>query len=411
MPLPRSLRLSGRTDTDSDVYALHSSPAWEETEPLTAEALEAAFERTTSFTVGVEEELMLVDPDCYDLAPAIDEVLPLVEGDPRFTSELRSSQLEIVTPVCTSAAEACGELAAARRLLMGLLVHRYRLLSAGTHPTSSEWGAVTERDRYRQIADEYTWAALRSLACGLHVHVAVPGADRALAVFNALRGLVPELAALGANSPFFEGRDTGMSSIRPKLNELFPRSGVPPALGSWAELADYLDWARTGGLFPDATHLWWELRPHPEHGTIELRAVDSQTRVEDAGGIVALYQALAAWLADRFDAGEELPAPPTPRVVENSWRAYRYGVRGWLVDLETGQAEPTRDRLARLLDEVEPYAERLGSRAQLDAVRTLLAGNGADRQRYVEEREGLEGVPGYLVGETEASALDDRIVS
>jgi glutamate---cysteine ligase / carboxylate-amine ligase len=406
MTIPRPFHLTDRTGIQTDAYALQSSPAWEETEPLTVEALERAFDHATPFTVGVEEELMLVEPDRYDLAPAIDEVLPLLHGDPRFASELRSSQLEIITPVCTSAAEACRRLAEARRLLIGLLGYRYRLLSAGTHPTSSDWGAVTERDRYRQIADEYTWAALRSLACGLHVHVAVPGADRALAVFNAMRGFVPELAALGTNSPFFEARDTGMSSIRPKLNELFPRSGIPPAFDSWADLVDYVDWARNGGLFPDATHLWWELRPHPHHGTIELRAVDSQTRVEDAGGIVALFQALAAWLAARYDAGEELPVPATHRVVENSWRAYRYGVRGWAVDLETGRPEPTRDRLARLLDVLEPYADRLGSRAQLIGVRTLLAGNGADRQRYVEEREGLEGVAGYLVGETEASALD-----
>ena len=142
------------------------------------------------------------------------------------------------------------------------------------------------------------------------------------------------------------------------------------------------------------------------HGTIELRAADSQTRVEDAAGIVALFQALTAWLADRYDAGEELVPPPTHRIVENSWRAYRYGIRGWLVDLETGRAEPTRDRLGRLLELLEPYAERFGSLEQLLSVRTLLAGNGADRQRYVEEREGLDGVAGYLVAETETSARD-----
>ena len=405
MPIPRPFHLPDRVSAAADAFTLQSSPAWEESEPLTVEALERAFDHATPFTVGVEEELMLVEPDRYELAPAIDEVLPLLDGDRRFASELRSSQIELITPVCTSAAEVSSELAAARRVLMGRLSRRYRLLAAGTHPTSDAWGAVTERDRYRQIADEYSWAALRSLACGLHVHVAIPGADRALAVFNALRAFVPELAALGANSPFFEGRDTGMSSIRPKLNEFFPRSGVPPAFGSWGELVAYLDWARSGGLFPDATYLWWELRPHPRQGTIELRALDSQTRVEDAGGIAALFQSLCAWLAARHDAGEELPVPRTHRVVENSWRAYRYGIHGWLVDLESGRAEPTRDRLAQLLDVVEPSADRLGSRAQLVAVRVLLAGNGADRQRYVEEREGLEGVAGYLVGETEASAL------
>jgi len=397
----------GRELRDPDPYALQSPPVWEHAERLTVERIERAFDaHETSFTIGVEEELMLVDPERFDLAPAIEEVLPLLDGDGRFASELRSAQIEIITPVCLSASAACRQLADARRLLVARLGGRYRLISAGTHPTSSDWGTVTEGERYRQIADEYSWAAVRSLACGLHVHVAVGGAERALAVFNALRGFVPEIAALGANSPFFEGRDTGMCSIRPKLNELFPRSGAPPAFRTWRDFVDYVDWGRSGGLFPDASHLWWELRPHAVHGTIELRAADSQTRVEDAAGIVALFQALAAWLADRWDAGEELPAPDTYRIVENSWRAYRYGVHGWLVDLETGEPEPTRDRISRLLDELEPYAERLDSREQLVGVRTLLAGNGADRQRYVEEREGLEGVAGFLVGETEESAAD-----
>ena len=347
---------------------------------------------------------MLLDPESYELAPAIDEVLPLLGSDTRFVRELRPCQIEAVTRICLTAADAARELAAARRDLIDALGGRYRLLACGTHPFSTAWGEVTDAQRYREIADEYTWAAQRSLACGLHVHVAVGGADRALAVFNALRSYLPELAALGANSAFFEGRDTGMSSVRPKLNEAFPRSGVPPAFASWAELVRFNDWGRAGGLFPDPSHFWWELRPNVVHGTLEVRVTDTQTRVEDAGAIVALVQALVAWLAERFDAGERLPSHETYWITENAWRAHRHGVRGRLVDLETGAPEPTRERLERLLTELEPVAARFDALEHVSAARALLVGNGADRQRYVREREGLDGLTRRLVAETASSA-------
>jgi carboxylate-amine ligase len=198
-----------------------------------------------------------------------------------------------------------------------------------------------------------------------------------------------------------------MCSIRPKLNEFFPRSGVPPAFDSWGDLVRFIDWGRSGGLFPDATHFWWDLRPHPVHGTLEIRAADTQTRVEDGAAVTAVIHALVAWLADRWDAGDPLPVHESFRITENAWRAHRYGVRGWLVDLDTGEQQPTRERLARLIDVVEPYAARLGAGASLAGARALLAGNGADRQRYVHARDGVEGLTRWLVAETETSAGDD----
>jgi carboxylate-amine ligase len=375
---------------------------WQFTPRLTVEAARAAFEDHDSYTIGIEEELLLLDPGTLELAPGVDEALELVGSDDRFARELRPSQIEIITPVCATAADGCRELSAARRDLVRALEGRYRLLAAGTHPFSTSWGEITEGERYRLIADEYTWAAQRSLACGLHVHVAVGGADRALAVYNALRSYLPELAALAANSPYFEGRDTGMASIRPKLNDAFPRSGIPPVFHTWDELVAFNDWGRRGRLFPDPSHFWWELRPHLVHGTLEIRAADTQTRVGDAAAVVALIQALAAWLAERHDAGEPLPLHDTYRIAENSWRAYRYGVGGWLVDLDTGEPERTRERILRLVDTVEPYAARFDSTAELTEVRALLAGNGADRHRYVHEREGLTGLTERLVLATEA---------
>ena len=397
---PASASTTGWT---ADRYALQDAPVWQEPQVLTADQCRDRFDSATDFTVGVEDELMLVDPRTLDLTPAVDFVLERVAGDERFTRELRTAQLEIVTPVCGSAAQACEELSEARQSLTRALGGEVRLVAAGTHPFATDWGSTTRGERYRAIADEYKWAARRSLACGLHVHVSVPGADRALAVYNAVRSYLPELAALATNSPYFEGQDSGLCSIRPKLNEAFPRAGVPPRFDSWEELVAFIDWGRSGGLFPDASHFWWDLRPHLHHGTLELRVADSQTRVEDASAVAGVFQALVLTLARRYDNDGELPVHDTHRVNENAWRAYRYGVSGWLVDLDTGRPEPTRDRLARLIGELEAAARVLQAVPPLEHARTLLAGNGADRQRYVAGRAGMNGLVSWLADATESS--------
>jgi carboxylate-amine ligase len=387
-----------------DPFGLYPSPEWEPGEPLTAASCRAVFDATEPSTIGIEEELLLVDPWRFDLVPAVEQALTGVDGDRRFVRELREVQLEIVTPVCGTAADAGRELASARRTLVEALGGHVRLLAAGTHPTSAQWGEITSRPRYRQIADEYTWAAQRSLACGLHVHVAVGGSDRSLAVYNTLRSYLPELGALASNSPFFEGRDTGLQSVRPKLNEAFPRAGVPPAFMSWEELAAYVGWGRRGGILGDTGHFWWDLRLHPTHGTIELRVADTQTHVRDAAAIAALFQCLATWLGEQWDASEELPVYPEHLIRENAWRGLRYGIRGHLANLETGEPHPARVRLERLITSLEPTAESLGCSDELVWARTLLAGNGAERQRYVADRDGLGGVVRWLVDQTEQPA-------
>jgi glutamate---cysteine ligase / carboxylate-amine ligase len=389
-----------------NAFDLGDPPVWLPSRALTVADWRTAFEHEHPFTVGVEEELMIVEPDSLDLAPAIDDVLRLLGGDRRFAPELRSAQIEIVTPVCATAADACRELGNARKHLIQTLAGSYRILAAGTHTFSTRHGEITEGRRYRQIADEYAWPAKRSLVCGLHIHVAVATAERSLAVYNALRSYLPELAALGANSRFAEGMDTGMASIRPKFNEGYPRSGVPPAFRDWEELVRFVDWGRRGGLFPDPSHFWWDMRPHPVHGTIEIRVVDTQTRIGDATAIVAVVQALVAMLAARFDEGRPLPLHETYWISENAWRAQRYGVRGWIVDLETGERVPTRERLSQLLVELAPYAEDFQGAAQIADARALLAGNGSDRQQYVYAHEGLRGLTQWLVDETERSGLD-----
>jgi carboxylate-amine ligase len=347
---------------------------------------------------------MLLDPETLTLAERIDEVLARTGSDTVYHPELRASQIEIVTPVRRTAAAICRDVATARAALIDRAGDIARIAAAGTHPFTTDWGDVSQGERYRAIEDEYTWASRRSLVCGLHVHVGIGGADRSLAVYNALRSFLPEIQAVAANSPFFEGEDTGLCSVRPKLNGSLPRTGIPPAFASWDEFVSLVSWGARGRLFPDASFLWWDLRPHLRYGTLELRAADSQTSVEDVGAITAFVQSLAQWLADRWDRGERLPVDETHRIEENAWRAVRYGVAGQLVDLDTGTREPVRERIARLLVHLEPAARRLDCEVELAGVRALLAGNGADRQRYVHERDGLQGLVEWLVRETERSA-------
>jgi len=192
---------------------------------------------------------------------------------------------------------------------------------------------------------------------------ALPGTQQGRRTWG--RSFLPELAALAANSPFLGGRDTGLASTRLKLNEAFPRAGIPPAFRSWNDYADFVSWGTTSRLFPDQSHLWWDLRPHPLHGTLEFRVADAQTRIEEAGAVAAVSQALVANLSARYDAGEKLPVHDTHRIAENRWRAVRDGLGGRLVDLDTGVAVPTRRRLEEILASLEPVAEALGSRNRL----------------------------------------------
>jgi carboxylate-amine ligase len=239
---------------------------------------------------------------------------------------------------------------------------------------------------------EFPWVLPRQLVFGLHVHVAVRGADRALAVLNALRSHLPDLAALAGNAPLYAGRDTGLASVRPEIAGLLPRQGVPPVFASWEAFADYVAWGRRGGVFPNAGAWWWEARAHDKLGTIELRVPDAQTTAEEAAGVLALGAGLVAWLAERYDAGEPLPVHDTIRIAENRWRALRHGLAGSLLDLESGEPQPTRARVLDLIDRVAPAAERLGGAAALEHARTLAARNGAERQRALAAERGPHGV-------------------
>ncbi len=361
-------------------------------------------------TIGLEEELILVDADTLEPVEEAEWVVAALD-DPRFVAEFRAAQLELVMPVSHSVGGLCAELADARARLVGLLAGSVRALAAGTHPSSSTPVRVTDRPRYEQIAREYRWATRRGLPSGLHVHVGIASPGEALAVYNAARSYLPELAALAANSPFFEGADTGLASTRLKLTEDFPRSRTPPPFASWDEFDRFVAWGTQGGLFPDLTQLWWDLRLRPDYGTLEFRIADSQTSLDHVAAVAAICQTLVVALRTRFEAGERLSTHASHLIDENRWLALRDGLDAELVDLADGTVEPARDRLTRLVLELEPYADQIGCGDELARAWPLIAENGAGRQRTIAAEHGLDGLLAWLVDQTErpgipATALD-----
>lgn len=375
--------------------------------PRTPAELEQAFREgfhpRCGPSVGVEEELILVDPVSLMPEEAIDWALGRLGAD-SFAPELRAAQVELVTAPASSVGPVLSELRTSRARLLDALGGRLRLIAAGGHPALAHPVAVTNRPRYLGIGSECSWAMRRGLTCAVHVHVGLDDPDEALGVYNAARSYLPELAALAANSPFFEGADSGLASSRLKLTEDLPRSGIPPAFGSWREYAEFVAWGTRAGLFPDPTYLWWDLRLRPELGTLEFRIADVQTSLDCAGAIAAICQALVAALEERLREGELLPVQPAHVLAENRWRALRDGLSAELADLETGLPETARYRLGRLLGELESHAQRLGSERELAHAWRLLARNGADRQREVAADGGVLGLLEWLADCTEAPA-------
>lgn len=362
----------------------------------TADSLRAAFDSSASLTVGLEEELMVLDPRSLDLAPIAPQVLAAVGDDPRFKRELPAAQVEIVGRPAATVAEAAADVAAGRSALVAATDGLARFAGGGVHPFAAAEGVLSEHERYAHTRREFGPVARRQLVFGLHVHVAVSGADRALAVHNALRSYLPEVAALGANAPFYEGRASGLDSVRPKLSELLPRQGVPPPLASLDELAAAYRWGLEAGVLASPAQWWWELRLHPVHATVEVRVPDTQATTADTAAVGAVVHALVMRLAERHDAGD-LGAPAAGwRIEENRWSACRHGTRGTMADLDTGVPTPTADRLHALLDELGPAAARLGCARELGHARTLIAANGAQRQRAAAGAGGARASAAWL---------------
>lgn len=353
--------------------------------------LDHAFGKSDAYTLGVEEEYMLLDGESFDLVQHIDTVLEAVAGHElgtRINAELMQSVLEIATPVCHTA----GDVAAQLRTLRGYVgeVARERSMrvgSAGTHPFSLfERQRITAKDRYRALVDQLQYIARRELIFGMHVHVAVDDPEKAIQVVNGLIGHLAELVALSASSPFWRGEATGLASSRHMVFAAFPRSGPPPRFRDYADYAEVVGQLERTGCIADYTHIWWDIRLHPRLGTIEIRICDAVTRLDDVIAITAFCQALVKHYSERFDAGEEIPSFHRILTTENKWLAARYGLEAPVMDLHAGRRNrlPVAQVIRRTLRLVEPHARELGSEAELAGIETILRrGNSADAQLRV----------------------------
>jgi glutamate---cysteine ligase / carboxylate-amine ligase len=356
-----------------------------------ASVLEHVFGKSAPYTLGVEEEYMLLDPETWDLVQHIDSVLAAVaegEHEQRMNAELMQSVLEVTTPVCRTAGDILRALQQLRAYVGEIArAEGCRYGSAGTHPFSLfERQRITARDRYRQLVDQLQYVARRELIFGMHVHCAVDDPEKAIQVMNGLLVHLPQLLALSANSPFWRGEPTGLASSRQMVFAAFPRSGPPPRFADYADYAEVVGQLERTGCIADYTHIWWDIRPHPRLGTIEMRVCDAVTRLEDVVGIAALYQAIVKMYCEQHDSGKPIPTWHRMLTTENKWLAARYGLEAPVMDLATGRRNrvPVAQLIRRTLRDVEPHARELGSDRELDAVREILArGNGADRQLRV----------------------------
>jgi glutamate---cysteine ligase / carboxylate-amine ligase len=352
---------------------------------------EHRFGKSEPYTLGVEEEYMLLDPETFDLVQHVDTVLEAMEGHEfaaHVNPELMQSVIEVATPVCRTPADVDHALRNLRAYVSGIAQEKQlRVGSAGTHPFSLfERQRITARDRYRSLVDQMQYVARRELIFGLHVHVAVDDPDKAIQVVNGLLVQLAPLLALSASSPFWRGEPTGLSSSRQMVFAAFPRSGPPPRFRDYEDYAGVVGQLERTGCIADYTHIWWDIRPHPRLGTVEVRICDAVTNVEDAVAIAAYCQAFVKHLCERVDAGETIPTYHRILTTENKWLAGRYGLEAPVMDLATGKRNrvPVAMLVRRTLKEIEPHARELGSERELEGIRAILAkGNGTDRQLRV----------------------------
>jgi carboxylate-amine ligase len=342
-------------------------------------------------TVGVEEEYMLLAGSGFDLVSGVEELLEeSAAGDlaNRLKPELMQCVLESGTVVCNDIAAAAADLRLIRQYAAQLArKHDMRLGAAATHPFSLfEHQKITARDRYRALVEMLQYIARRELVFGMHVHVAVPSPEACLAVMEGVLIELPVLLALSANSPFWRAEQTGLQSTRAMIFASFPRSGLPPRFQNYQDYADAVGFMEATGAIGDYTHLWWDVRPHPRFGTLEIRVMDCQTRVEDAIALAAYVQCLVKQLLDRLEEGVPVLSYHRMLLAENKWLAARYGLDAPLMDLAAGKRVKmaARTLVKRRLRELKPIGRELGCSNALSRIEWMLEhGNGAERQLQV----------------------------
>jgi carboxylate-amine ligase len=343
--------------------------------------------RGPPYTIGIEEELMILDGESLELVNAIESLLePATVGD--IKPELMESVLEISTDPCPNTSVAGEQLRSLRRQVIEAAATKGLAIgAAGTHPFAMwEDQRIVARPRYRDLISALRFVARQELIFGVHVHVGVDDPEKAIHVANGMRVHMPVLLALSANSPFWRADTTGLASTRTPIFRAFPRVGIPPTYKGWEDYERRIEFMVTARVIEDYTYLWYDVRPHPMFGTVEIRVMDSQTRIEHTLGLAALVQGLVKELCEHFESGEALSKYPFEMLDENKWLAARHGLEGELVDLPDNARVATRALAGRLVDRMRPHCEELGSAEDLAGVEDLLErGNGAGRQVVVYE--------------------------
>lgn len=368
------------------------------------------FNGSGGYTLGVEEELHIVDATTGELVPKIEEIMARLPEDlaELISYELFQSVLETKTPVCKNTAEAARHLRELRgRVGSWAAACGASLASAGTHPFSRyQDQKVTEHERYVKVIETLRWVAQREVIFGQHVHVSVPGPDDAILCHNRLSEYAPLLLALSTNSPFWQGMDTGFESSRVKIFETFPRAGLPPAFPDYEAFENYVDLMVNAGAMDDYTFCWWDVRPHPRIGTIELRIFDSQTSIGSAIALTALTQCLVHRMLEENTSGEPYNKP---LVEENRWRASRYGMDAVFYNAVKDASIPARDAARKLVEELLPHAQELSCEDDLEGILEIVdGGTGSQRQRKVYEESGdFLDVVAFLIEETRPALAEE----
>jgi carboxylate-amine ligase len=339
----------------------------------------------TAFTLGIEEELMICDAETLELSQSIEVILGDLPDDlPGFVKpELMQSVLEVATRPCAGVEEAGDQLRQLRRTVREVAAKNGLAIgAAGTHPAALyEDQLIVDRPRYKELAAELSWIAEQELIFGTHVHVGIDDAEKAIYVADGMRGYLPLLLGMSSNSPLWRGKTTGMMSSRTPVFRAFPRVGIPPYYGTWDIYSHRVEQMMRGGAIPDYTYLWWDVRPHPNLGTVELRVFDQQTHVEHTIGFAALGQALAHRLAADYDEGVPSIEHPHELIDDNKVRAAVVGIEGKLIDFDHGLEVPGAKMARGVIDDLCEHAQELGCDSELAGLADLVEnGTGARRQ-------------------------------
>jgi carboxylate-amine ligase len=343
-------------------------------------------------TLGIEWELQLIDAATKLLRQDAREVISALRGredagpPPRIHDELMQSTVEVVTGVCSTVSEAVADLAATIADLQRITDMRGTMLAcAGTHPVS-DWrdAKMAPVQRYAELVEQMQWLARRIQTFGVHVHVGLRDGSKAIPIVNALAAYLPHFLALTASSPFWGGHDTGLASSRAVIFGGLPTAGPPHQLADWSEFEEYMDTLLRAGTIRSIKEVWWDVRPHPDFGTVEIRMFDGVPTLREVGMVAALSQSLVHLLDTQLDRGYRLPSQPSWVVQDNRWRATRYGLDAIVITDAAGSTAPLRDELYELYQEIKPVAQRLGCADELDVLSEVLEkGASYERQRAV----------------------------